>query len=549
MKCGCNYWASNAGTEMWKEWDEEAVRNDFRLMRETGMKTVRVFPSWRDFQPIEIFSRGGNNPKEVRMLGKTLPPTEIGRAGMDEIMLQRFRKLTEIAAENGLELIVALLTGAMSGLMLIPPALTRLNLITDPFALKWEVRFCRTMVRQFKDCSSIVMWELGNECSNLSFGNRNEGWLWTSLIASAIRTEDPARPVGSGLHGILPANDTEFTEPQEMWTIEGQGENCDYVTGHPYPFSVTKPPARVDGFRTMRTAFQAAVECRFYGDLAGKPGFVEEIGTFGSGACSDESKGLFLRNSMFNSWAHGSEYFLWWCGFEHSVLPYPPYDWSTMERELGMFDENLTLRPVGEEMRKFSKFIDTLPFKKLPPFSKEAVCLLTRGQSYEECISNEWSTFMLAKHCGFDIRFAFTGNNIPESGCYIVPGVSTDQWSFGSEYDTLLERVRNGATLYLSVNNGMPAKFRQVFDCDVIDREARIAPVRVSLDGSVFSIQAPYKMILKPIGCEVLAVEDDGNPVMIRSRYGKGEVVLLTLPLELHLGMLPGAFESDKSGP
>ncbi|MBS5533193.1 beta-mannanase, partial [bacterium] len=209
-------------------------------MREIGMKTVRVFPSWRDFQPIELFCSGGNLPKEVRMFGKTLPDTEIGRAGIDEVMIRRFRRMTEIAEENGLELIVALITGAMSGLMLAPPALARLNFFTDPFALKWEVRFVRTMVRELKDCSSIVMWELGNECSNLSYGSRDDGWIWTALIASAIRSEDPIRPVSSGLHGLLPANDTEFTEPQDLWTIQGQGENCDYLTAHPYPFSVTK---------------------------------------------------------------------------------------------------------------------------------------------------------------------------------------------------------------------------------------------------------------------------------------------------------------------
>ena len=534
---------------MWKDWNEGAVRNDFRLMREIGMKTVRVFPSWRDFQPIELFCSGGNLPKEVRMFGKTLPDTEIGRAGIDEVMIRRFRRMTEIAEENGLELIVALITGAMSGLMLAPPALARLNFFTDPFALKWEVRFVRTMVRELKDCSSIVMWELGNECSNLSYGSRDDGWIWTALIASAIRSEDPIRPVSSGLHGLLPANDTEFTEPQDLWTIQGQSENCDYLTAHPYPFSVSKAPARMDGFRAMRTAFQATVECRFYGDLGGKPGFAEEVGAFGAGACSNETKALFLRNCMFNCWAHGSEYFLWWCGFEHSILPYPPYDWSTMERELGLFDEVLKPRPIGEEMLKFSRFIDALPFKELPPFRKEALCLLTRGQNYEECLCNEWSTFMLAKHCGFDIGFAFTGNNIPESDCYILPGISGDQWCFGTEYQVLLNRVREGATLYLSVGNGMPSMFREVFDCEVVEREARTVPARVSLGGNTFAIPAPYKMYLKPIGCEVLAVEDDGNPVMVRAHYGKGQVILLTLPLELHLGQTPAVFESDKLGP
>lgn len=548
MKCGCNYWASNAGTQMWARWDEAAVRNDFRLMKEIGLKTVRVFPSWRDFQPIDVFAGMWNTPREVRMHGGALPDTELGRCGVDEVMVQRFRTMAQIAGENGLELIVSLLTGWMSGLMLVPPALAGRNLITDPFALKWEVRFLRAMVRALKDCPAIVMWEAGNECNAFGPSNREEGWLWTSLITTTIRAEDPTRPIASGLHGITPGNDTDFSGARDMWTIQGQGENCDYVTGHPYPFSVSKTPARVDRYRSMRTAFQAAVESRFYGDIAGKPGFVEEIGAWSTGGCCHETKALFIRNSMFNCWAHNSSHFLWWCGFEHSVLPYPPYDWSTMERELGLFDERMRPRPVALEMKIFSQLMDSLPFRELPPFRKDAVCLLSRGQSYDKCLRNEWSTFMLAKHCGFDIEFAYAGHSIPDSGCYIVPGITSDQWMFDSELGAVLARVRNGATMFISIDDTMPTRFRELFGCRVIDREARTAPAQVMLGDGVFSIAAPYRMILQPEDCEVLATEDGGNPVMVRSEYGRGQIFLLTLPLELHLGAIPAVFDSDRLG-
>ena len=49
---GCNYWASNAGTNMWKDFDINVIENDIKILREHGMKYMRVFPSWDDFQPI-----------------------------------------------------------------------------------------------------------------------------------------------------------------------------------------------------------------------------------------------------------------------------------------------------------------------------------------------------------------------------------------------------------------------------------------------------------------------------------------------------------------
>ena len=48
---GCNYWASNAGTEMWTNWDENAVRKDIKTLSEYGVKYLRVFPNWKYFQP------------------------------------------------------------------------------------------------------------------------------------------------------------------------------------------------------------------------------------------------------------------------------------------------------------------------------------------------------------------------------------------------------------------------------------------------------------------------------------------------------------------
>lgn len=49
---GCNYWASNAGTEMWRNFDENAIRNDLQILTENGIRYMRVFSNWGDFQPV-----------------------------------------------------------------------------------------------------------------------------------------------------------------------------------------------------------------------------------------------------------------------------------------------------------------------------------------------------------------------------------------------------------------------------------------------------------------------------------------------------------------
>ena len=49
---GCNYWASHAGTAMWRDWDPDVVRDDLAKLAAHGLQVLRVFPLWPDFQPI-----------------------------------------------------------------------------------------------------------------------------------------------------------------------------------------------------------------------------------------------------------------------------------------------------------------------------------------------------------------------------------------------------------------------------------------------------------------------------------------------------------------
>lgn len=50
---GCNYWASHAGIEMWKNCSAETIRGDLKALSQCGVEYLRVFPLWRDFQPVK----------------------------------------------------------------------------------------------------------------------------------------------------------------------------------------------------------------------------------------------------------------------------------------------------------------------------------------------------------------------------------------------------------------------------------------------------------------------------------------------------------------
>ena len=545
MKIGCNYWASHAGTRMWSQWNESVVRSDFERLAAVGCRLLRVFPIWKEFQPIERGVGCRNTTSAILMNGRKLPPTRCGRAGVDEEMLRRFRTLCSIAEEYQLELVVGLVTGWMSGCLFVPPALDRLDPISDPCSIQWQVRFVRCFVHELKECRAIRYWELGNEsnCMGALPESGSVAWNWTNAIASAIRLEDPTRPVASGMHSLAPGDDCAGCTP---WTIEMQGELCDLMTSHPYPHSPSKLAARVDPHNSLRMAFQATVETLTYSDIGRRPGAVEEIGTFCPSYCAEKEKALFLRNTLYNTWAHGSVYFLWWCAFDQSRLDFPPYDWSAWERELGLFTADFQEKPIAGELREFGKFLDSLPIESLPEFRRDAIVLMTQEQNFDSFMSNSWNAFLLAKLSGFDVKFHYTQDApLPDAPLYIVPGLRGADGLSREVYTELLRRVEEGADLYISLDDGALSPFEPVFGVEVAGREARREPVRILHDGERVELASPFKLKLRTISAEVLAREEDGNPVFIRNSFGRGTVYLLMLPLEVNLGALPGAFERE----
>ncbi|NLE55640.1 MAG: beta-mannanase, partial [Lentisphaerae bacterium] len=155
---GCNYWASHAGTDMWKDWRPDVVAKDFDTLAKNGLQVVRVFPLWPDFQPLTQLYGGGGRRVEIRHGEKPWPHNELGRSGIDPVAMAHFQELADLAQEKGLSLVVGLVTGWMSGRWFVPPALEGRNPLKDPVAMKWELRFVHTFVKYFQKHPAIGAW-------------------------------------------------------------------------------------------------------------------------------------------------------------------------------------------------------------------------------------------------------------------------------------------------------------------------------------------------------------------------------------------------------
>lgn len=536
---GCNYWASHAGIFMWSDWRPEIVKADFEQMNEYGLKAVRLFPLWNDFQPITNHLSCAGAHVECRMGEEPLPDTPAGRAGISEEMMKRFKFVADQAAENNIKLLVGLLTGWMSGRLFAPPAIEHLNLHTDPVALMWEVRFVKYFVNEFKDHPAIAAWDLGNECNCMGkVESRAEAWYWTSSIANAIRSVDNSRPVLSGMHSIGLANN-------KNWNICDQSELCDMLTTHPYPRFT--PNCDLDPVNTIKNGLHATAESRYYGDVGNCPCMVEEVGTLAPMICNEKTKADYVRTALFSSWAHDCISFLWWCTYDQDHLSRTPYDWNAIERELGLFKNDRKPKEVAHVMKAFSEFLEKVPL--LPKRHTEAVCILSEGQEHWDAA---YGSFILAKQAGFDIEFQYVSQELKDSDFYMMPSVAGGSSMPRHRWLALLEKIRNGAALYLSLDNALLSGFEETFGLQSVSREKRTAPVEFSLgpiENTVFNCQSSFRLNLVSAGAEVLGAESDGNPLFTVYKYGKGKIYFLTVPVETYIAVTPGVLHKSDAQP
>ena len=511
---GVNYWASHAGIAMWNNWDIFTIEEDFKKLSSCGVKVLRVFPLWPDFQPLTALLGGNGIVQEMSHGEKFLSDDEEGRAGVDKTAVDRFQAFCDLAKKYDLKIIVALITGWMSGRCFFPPAFVGRNIMKDPLCIKWELLFVKYFVKRFKSQENIIAWELGNETNCMAEVNSTEeAFVWSSMIVDAIRATDNTRPVVSGMHGLA------STLP---WKIKDQASLCDYLTVHPYLLFTEH--CNYDKLVSPRTILHAPAESTMYADIGGKPCFVEEIGSLGPTFGGEEVTADFVRANLFNAWSHDSCGFLWWTGFDQDQFDYAPYEWLPLERQLGIFKSDGSPKKSVAEYKKFSEFLSSLPCKKLPTRERDAVCLINPSDW-----TNAFGAFMLGKRAGLEIEFADKTVAPKKAKLYLLPGDGNNLRK--GVFAKLLEEVQEGATLLVSYKSEYIAPFESVFGCASLGRRKSNSVSFKHLDKTL-RIEREYAVDLQPITAEVVATDDDGFPLLTSNNYGKGKVLFLNAPIE-----------------
>lgn len=544
---GVNYWASHAATEMWSRWDEAVVDEDFRQLAAHGLRTVRVFPLWPDFQPITRLYFGDNRPAEFRLGEQALPDSEIGRAGMSEVMMTRFERLCDLAARHGLRLVVALITGQMTYRLFMPPGLAGLDPICDPVALMWEQRFVHYFVKRMKGHPAIAAWNFGNECNIMGkASSREAASFWMGAIADAVRVHDATRPLISGMDAFGGGQiDDSIHEPQVRWTARRQAEHCDALTIHHY---VMWKKAGSDPCDTLKPCLAPTVENLVVAGITGRPTFVEEIGlNWRPMMASYDTLAAYVRTNLWNLWAEDCRGLLWWCAFDQQDQRQAPYGWEAPGLEHGVFSGDRRPHRTAQEIARFRATLDGLPFASLPAVERRAVVLLGDHRQHGESAS--LGAYLLARQAGFAVDFQQACQALKPADLYILPSTTGRCGLAGEPWERLKAAVRAGATLYISADDVYLEGLSEVAGAEVVRRTGKPGCRRFDFDlgDSRFALTAPlgHLSTMAARSAEVGGRAEDGSPAFFTARYGAGTVHLLGFPLETAAVETPMALHED----
>ena len=520
---GCNYWAKNAGMYMWSQWEPETVAKELAALAANGVTVMRVFPLWSDFQPLTGDCRAGGSYRSFRFRDNRPLPNE---AGVDPEMVARFRAFCDIAQKNGIRLIVGVVTGWMSGRQFVPPVFEERNVLSDPEAVMWQTRFVKFFVRELKGHPAIAAWDYGNECNCMGAGQAGQAafYNWMDHIGMAIRSQDPTRPIVSGMHGLSTSEDSASP-------IRLNGEISDILCTHPYQYYVAG--CGKEAFNTMRTALHPTAESILYRDLGCRPCFVEEIGNLGTSCVSDERTAAGMRTTMFSAWANDLKGCLWWCNSDQEGLDFPPYTLTPNERELGMLRQDLSPKPVMLEMKAFQDFRASLPFRRLPKAKTDAVIVVPEK---DPGWIPGFGAYLLAREAGLNPCFAGAEHELPESGLYILCSSARDESYTWPAQKRIWAKARAGATVlvlycgesrftHLRENAGVKIDYCSLSACD---RRFALA----SSPDRPMSSWEKSKCVLIAAGAEVLAGTSSGEPIVTKFANGRGTVLLCNAPID-----------------
>lgn len=564
---GTHYVPAREALQWPYEWNPEVWDSDFRLMDKMGLNFVRFDLFWAWFEP-----RPGQYNEEA---------------------FDQFDAIIDMARRHNLYLNPTFFIGGEVGDAYwdVPWRAGR-HPHANPEMLRLQVEHVKEFARRYKDESTILAWDLTDEPPYWIVAQETSDAMaanWTNALVAAIRHFDSQ-------HTILVG-----TSSQEIgrrpFRADIIAEAVDFVSVHPYPFY--QPEYYPDPLLSMRVTYAAAFETMLARG-AGKPVMVQEFGA-SSAQFTPERIARYYNTMMYSALGSGAHGLVAWCftDAEEATWSRVPYLRCPHETQFGVTDARKQARPAGEELRKLSRVLSQMEFGSIslpllqagiivphefaygPDYSRYGInephlsLYISAEEAWVEKrerrsgvvlpVSSWLSAFILAKEAHLEVGFPREYDSWEKLPLILLPSpLTSTSLSFNHVHTTFWRRaqryVEAGGTLYASLSGD--AAIPEMEDLFGASLEDRIIPrgwaeIEMVEDfhglkkGQRFRYQvgpSPADMgyLLRVRAGEIIAIDQEGNPVIVAHSLGQGRTLLSAYPLEHYLAQTPGAFEGEE---
>jgi endo-1,4-beta-mannosidase len=535
---------------MWSRYDGDVVKEELDALAALGCTLTRSFCYWPDFMPE--------------------PDT------LDEEVMERFVDFLELHRQAGLWTVPTFIVGHMSGENWDPAWRASRDLYRDVSFVAQQAWFVAEVARRTASHPAIAAWLLSNEMP-LYGRNGDEAAVtaWVRLLIHALRAGGATQPVGTGdgAWGI------EVTGNDNGFSLRRIAPMVEFIGPHVYPSSDDP----------VRQMLAAAFSCELCGAF-GKPVVLEEFG-LSSDMASGENAAHYYRQVLHSSLLAGARGWLAWnnCDFDN-LAHQDPYRHHPFEMHFGIIDHAGQPKPQARELARFSGLVAQLATAGWHRPAGEVALLVPEHFEHTEPAwsavyrgdmrSNLFQSYIAAREADLPIdlvreRDLLQSGAEPPSGedgaqaqqikLYLMPCA---KFITAPGLQLMLARAREGATVYASYFAGTGREqpgpwapwLEQVFGVShhlrygvadtIASREVTfllLADVGELVSGTRLEFPVGGEGVgrsyipVEATDAEVLAVDNEGRPALLRNRVGDGWMVLCTYPLEYMAASRPAA--------
>ncbi|HPJ21085.1 MAG TPA: hypothetical protein PLH18_01885, partial [Clostridia bacterium] len=193
-----------------------------------------------------------------------------------------------------------------------------------------------------------------------------------------------------------------------------------------------------------------------------------------------------------------------------------------LERELGIFKRDRKPKAIAHIFKSFGR--SAASEKR----SRKAICILSNDQDNWK---TAYGTYIISRDSGLDVVFRWQGDDLPESDIYLLPCITGFRVINRKRWVQLVDRVRQGATLYISYNGGFLSEFSEVTGICIDSRMESCE--RIELENDMV-INSGTKLVITCISGDILIYDKEKKPFMIENRLGNGRVLFCRGPVEMN---------------